>query len=347
MGSRERGAATTEVVAAQVSVPRTLLVTRIAPMMRTAPIIHTSGRGFSLSHIISLSQILFALALTLTATAATFAQSPAPRTVIPARIVSTSPSVTETLFALGLGDRVVGVSTYCRYPEEVSRLPKVGTFLKPDAELIAQRRPDLVIVQAGPNQIKSQLRMLRVPFVTVDRGTLASIYSSIRTIGDAAGVGDRATALIATLEQGLSGVRAAVAGRPPRRTLLIVGRQTGTLSDLVAVGRDSYLNDLVTLAGGVNVLASPGLPEYPRISMESVIRLAPDVIIDDGEMGDSVEDRRRRSALALQLWQTAPVTAAREGRVHTVPSEAFTVPGPRVVQVAETIATWLHGARFP
>ena len=70
---------------------------------------------------------------------------------IPARIVSTSPSITETLFALGLGDRVVGVSTYCRFPAEVATLPKVGTFLKPDAEMIARLKPDLVFVHAGPN----------------------------------------------------------------------------------------------------------------------------------------------------------------------------------------------------
>jgi iron complex transport system substrate-binding protein len=261
----------------------------------------------------------------------------------PARIVSTSPSITETLFALGLGDRVVGVSRFCRYPEEALKLPKVGTFLKPDAELIAGLRPGLVIVHAGPNGIERQLNVLRIPFVAVERGTLASVYSSIRTIGEAAGVTERATGLIARLEQDLGRVRSAVAGRAPRRVLLIVGRQSGTLTDLIAVGRDSYLSDLVTLAGGVNVLADPGLPEYPRISMETVIRLAPDVIIDDGEMSDTTEDRRRRSAATLRLWKAAPVDAARGDRVYTVPSEAFTVPGPRVVEVAETLAMWLHG----
>jgi len=261
----------------------------------------------------------------------------------PARIVSTSPSITETLFALGLGDRVVGVSRFCRYPEEVLRLPKIGTFLNPDAELIAGLRPDLVIVHKGPGDIERQLGALRVSFVRVDRGTLASVYTSIRTIGTAAGEPERANALIATIEERLSRVRRAVADRPPRRVLLIVGRRAGTLTDLIAVGRNSYLSDIATLAGGVNVLADDRLPEYPRISMETVIRLAPDVIIDDGEMSDTTEDRRRRSAATLELWKSAPVDAARGDRVHTVPSEAFTVPGPRVVEVAETLAAWLHG----
>lgn len=266
-----------------------------------------------------------------------------PHAAAPIRIVSTSPSITETLFALGLGDRVVGVSRFCRYPEEATRLPKVGTFLRPDAELIAGLRPDLVIVHAGPNDIERQLGSLRIPLAIVERGTLPSVYSSIRTIGDAAGVPDRARALIASIEQRLAHVQRAVADRAPRKVLLIVGRRAGTLTDLIAVGRGSYLSDIATLAGGVNVLGDPGLPEYPRISMETVIRLAPDVIIDDGEMGDTAEDRRRRSAATLKLWKSAPVDAARGDRVHTVPSEAFTVPGPRVVEVAETLAMWLHG----
>src|SRR5215510_12825706 len=79
---------------------------------------------------------------------------------VPARIVSTSPSITETLFALQLGDRVVGVSSYCRYPKEVLSLPKVGTVLKPEPETIARLRPDLVYVHAGPNNVVSQLSTL-------------------------------------------------------------------------------------------------------------------------------------------------------------------------------------------
>ena len=172
----------------------------------------------------------------------------------PARIVSTSPSITESLFALGLGGRVVGVSTSCRYPPEALRLPKIGSFLRPDAELIARLRPDLVVVHAGPNDVPRQLSVLGIRAVSVNRGTLAGVYSSIRTIGAAADVGDRADALIADLQARLARVRVAVAGRPPKKVLIVIGRRPGTLSDLVAVGRDSYLNDLVSIGGGVNIL---------------------------------------------------------------------------------------------
>jgi iron complex transport system substrate-binding protein len=265
----------------------------------------------------------------------------------PSRIVSTSPSITEALFALGLGDRVVGVSTYCRYPEVVTTLPKVGTFLKPQSEVIARLRPDLVIVHGGPHDVARQLATLSIRTISVDRGTLASVYSTIRTIASATDVRERGDRLIAELEQRLDRVRAAVASRPRRKVLVIVGRRPGTLGDVVAAGRESFLNDLVGVAGGVNVLGSDGLLEYPTVSMETVIRLAPDVIVDAGDMGDTADERRRKEAATLELWrrQTMVAAAARH-EVHVVMSDAFVVPGPRVVEVAETLAQWIHGVTF-
>jgi iron complex transport system substrate-binding protein len=265
--------------------------------------------------------------------------------VAPMRIVSTSPSITETVFALGLGDRVVGVSSYCRYPAAAARLPKVGSFLRPEAEVIARLRPDLVIVHAGPHNVPGQLAALGIATITVDRGTLASVYSSIRAIGTAAEASDRAARLIAQLEARLAAVRTAAATRPRKKVLVIVGRQPGTLSDLVGVGRGSYLNDLVTIAGGVNVLDQAGLPEYPRISMETVIRLDPDLIVDAGDMGETEEEHRRRQPATERLWRQQPlVRAARANVIHAVTSDAFVVPGPRVVEVAETLARWLAAA---
>jgi iron complex transport system substrate-binding protein len=261
----------------------------------------------------------------------------------PGRIVSTSPSITEALFALGLGDRVVGVSRFCRYPAAVAALPKVGTFLEPNPETIARLKPDMVFVHPGPNAAASQLATLGIHTAVVDPGSLASVFATIRQIGGAAGVPDRAERLVADLDAGLARVRTSAAKRPPRRVLIIVGRRTGTLSDIVAVGPGSYLHDIAGIAGGTNVLAGVAL-EYPRISMETVISLAPDVIIDVGEMGESPADSDKRRRITERLWQRQTlVRAVREGRVHAVHDEAFVVPGPRVVEVAKAMATWFHG----
>jgi iron complex transport system substrate-binding protein len=264
----------------------------------------------------------------------------------PSRIVSTSPSITEVLFALGAGDRVVGVSTYCRYPAAAMALPKVGSFLHPSAELIARLRPDLAIVSRVGNDLARQLDVLGIRSITVDDArTLGDVYSMIRALGAAAGVGAHAEQLVAEIQSRLDRVRAAARTRPVQKVLVVVGRSPGSLTDLVVVGRGSFLNELVTLAGGVNVLSDPALPGYPRIAMETVIRLDPDVIVDAGDMGDTVAQHRRRQPLTEGLWREQfAVRAARRGAVHAVTSDAFVVPGPRVAEAAESLAGWLRAA---
>jgi iron complex transport system substrate-binding protein len=286
---------------------------------------------------------MVACALAIVALALATAAVPSYAQATSARIVSTSPSITETLFALGIGDRVVGVSTYCRYPETVAKLPKVGTFLKPEAETIARLKPDLVFVHTGPTAVASQLAALGIKTTVVDRGSLPSVFATIRQISLAAGVGDKGTELVEQINATLDSIRASVANRPPRKLLIIVGRRTGTLTDMIAVGPGSYLNDIAGIAGGTNVMASARL-EYPRISMETVISLAPDVIIDIGEMGESPSDsdRRRQSTESLWARQTL-VKAVRDHAVYSVHDEAFVVPGPRIFQVARAMAKWLHG----
>ncbi len=267
------------------------------------------------------------------------------RASAPARIVSTSPSITETLFALGVGDRVVGVSTYCRFPPQAARLPKVGTFLQPDAELIAGLRPDLVIIHEKSNGIDRRLSSLGIPFIVVERGTLTSVFSSIRQIGTAAGVPDRAATLVADIQRKLNALRAKHAGTSRPRVLFIIGRRPGILADLVATGPGTYLNDLIEIAGGTNVLNIAGQLEYPRISMETVLRLDPDVIIDTVDMGDTAAERQQRQAFNERLW--APygnLSAVRTKRLHAATTDALVVPGPRVVDAAEWIAALLEGA---
>ena len=265
------------------------------------------------------------------------------RAATPSRIVSTSPSITETLFALGLGDRVVGVSEYCRFPPAVLKLPKVGTFLKPDAEPIAGLRPDLVFVHELSSGIDRRLAALRIPYVVVDRGTLASVFSAILQIAQAVGEPARGDSLVADIERRLHQVRRGAVDTARPRALFIIGRSPGTLTDLVAVGPGSYINDLIEIAGGRNVLAIQGQPEYPRISMETVLRLDPDVIVDTVDMGETEAERRLRQPINERLWSAYPtLTAVKHRRVHAATTDALVVPGPRVVDAAEWVASLLR-----
>jgi ABC-type Fe3+-hydroxamate transport system substrate-binding protein len=265
------------------------------------------------------------------------------RAATSSRIVSTSPSITETLFALGLGDRVVGVSEYCRFPPAVLKLPKVGTFLKPDAEPIASLRPDLVFVHELSSGSYRRLAALRIPFVVVDRGTLASVFSAILQIAQAAGEPARGDSLVADIERRLQQVRRGAVDTARPRALFIIGRSPGTLTDLVAVGPGSYINDLIEIAGGRNVLAIQGQPEYPKISMETVLRLDPDVIVDTVDMGETEAERRLRQPINERLWSAYPtLTAVKHHRVHAATTDALVVPGPRVVDAAEWVASLLR-----
>jgi iron complex transport system substrate-binding protein len=265
------------------------------------------------------------------------------------RIVSTSPSITESLFGLGLGDRVVGVSQYCRYPPAALALPRVGTFLKPDVESIARLSPDLVLIHANADGLEGRLSAVGLRFVAADRGTgLAGVYSSIGAIAEAAGVPERGRALVAEIQGRLTRMRDAAKGAPHPRVLLIVGRRPGTLSDIVAVGRKAYLGQLLEIAGGTNVLDDPRLPEYPRISLETVIRLRPDVIIDTGDMGDTPEERERNGRANDALWRgNFLVAAAVIKRIHAATTDALVVPGPRVTEAAEWLRSLIQEDRVP
>lgn len=269
---------------------------------------------------------------------------------VPRRIVSTSPSITEVLFALGLGDHVTGVSQYCRYPPVVLALPKVGSFLKPDVEAIARLSPDLVLVHAKADGLEGRLSAVGLKFAAVDHGVgLEGVYASMAAIAKAANVPERGRALISEVRATLARIRDAARGKPTRpRVLLIVGRRPGTLSDIVAVGRKAYLGELIDIAGGVNVLADPALPEYPRISLESVIRLRPDVVIDTGDMGDTSEEHERNGRANLALWHAEPLLAvAGIKRIHAATTNALVVPGPRVVEATEWLRSLIQDDRVP
>jgi iron complex transport system substrate-binding protein len=269
--------------------------------------------------------------------------SPVSSQATPARIVSTSPSITETLFALGLGDRVVGVSQYCRFPPEVQKLPKVGTFLQPDPERIVALLPDLVFIHRVAGTLATRLSAMHVRAVAVDEGTMASVFGAIRQIAEAAGVPTRGEGLAADIERRLDHVaHTAAAGRRPS-VLFIIGRRPGTLADLVAAGPETYLDALIGIAGGRNVLGTDGLPEYPHISMETVLRLEPDVIVDTVDMGDTAAERRARQTLNQRLWAAYPgLRAVQSNRVYADTTDALVVPGPRIVDAAEWLAALIR-----
>lgn len=262
----------------------------------------------------------------------------------PSRIVSTAPSVTETLFALGVGDRVVGVSQFCNYPDEVQKLPKVGSYVKPDVEAIARLAPDLVILQQNSSELNERLSALHIKFIQVPNRTLEDVFTDVQLIGNASGVPDRSPALIAQIKGSLDAIQLKAKSMPSPRVVVIVDRQQGTLNNLIAVGPDNYVNQVLEIAGGTNVLAKPGVPQYPHISLETVLRENPDVIIDLSGTQKTEEARRASRAGTLALWdQYRDLAAVRNGHVYAGTTDSLVVPGPRTPIAAQRLFEFVHG----
>lgn len=247
----------------------------------------------------------------------------------PARIVSLAPSVTETLFALGAGPRVVAVSDYCDYPPEVLTLPKIGSFVTPSIEAIVAQRPDVVIGAPSPGNHEAvmALQRLGIRVVAPDPEHLRGLPDAIRGIAAAAGVPDAGDRLVADIERGMDAVRHRVAAMPERRVLMAIGRDP-----LVAVGSTSFLGELLVEARAINV--APAGP-WPHVNVEYVVAQDPEVIIDSS-MGTE-------QTAAAGFWERFPSLAAvREGRVYAFRSMRVLRPGPRLPQAFEDLARLIH-----
>jgi iron complex transport system substrate-binding protein len=231
----------------------------------------------------------------------------------------------------------VGVSDYCRYPSAALSLPKVGGYAKPDAEKIALLRPDLVFIQKSAANLADRLDALGIKHVEVTVGSLAEVYSMIRGIGRAVGLPDMAEKLDTDIRSRLDAVRAQAAGRFRPKVLIVVGRTPGTLTNLKAAGPGPYIGELLEIAGGSNVLTGTAIA-YPRISLETVVRLNPDIILDTSNMGDASPDTSLRETRLREPWMThRELAAVQNGMVFGLTSESLITPGPRVVDGVESI----------
>ena len=256
----------------------------------------------------------------------------------PTRIVSIIPATTEMLFAMGAGDRVVGVGSYDRFPPEIEGVPRVGGLVDPNTERILDLEPDLVIVYGTQTSVVEQLTRANIPMFVYEHQGLGDIMATIRALGARIGAGQDAERLASRMEQSLAGVRGSVAGRPRPRTLLVFGREPGTLRAINASGGYGFLADLLDVAGAANVFA-----DVPRQSVqtstEMVLTLAPEVIIEL-RYGDAAA---RSDAEDLAAWNALPsVPAVRDRRVHILTGDEFVVPGPRITEAARKLRDAIH-----
>ena len=256
--------------------------------------------------------------------------SPA-RAASPMRIVSLAPSVTETLFALGAGLSVVGVSDYCDYPPAAKTLPRVGSFLTPNLEAIIALRPTMIIglgLSSDVRQIRA-LKSMGYPVLLVSDDSLAEIDASIEAVGARIGRESEARRLVAQIHAQIASVEERLSNVKSERTLMLVGHQP-----IVAVGRGTYLDELLRIAHAENI-AAPANEEWPHLSMEYIIAMRPQVILD-GSMGNDPSS-------SSTFWDKYPtIPAVRDHRVFGYPESPILHSGPRVGDSLEMIARMIH-----
>lgn len=260
----------------------------------------------------------------------------------PQRIVSLSPNVTEILYGIGAWPRVIAVSQYCSYPDDVKNKPRVDGWDNTNLEQVTALKPDLVIgVDAQEPFLRDKLNGLGVRALFVKSQSLLDVFTSIGEIGKATGHEQEATALSAKTQREINAVQKAVANRPRPRVLCVVDRVPGTIRDLYTATRGSYLDELISIAGGDSI-APAAEHGYGKITKEAVLTLNPDVIIDmvQGSKGKFGED-------PVAVWnELAEVQAVRDKRIYSMTDPSVIHPSQFVGQTAQIFGRVLHPESF-
>ena len=256
----------------------------------------------------------------------------------PARIISLVPGATEMLFAIGAGPRVVAVSSYDKEPPQVTSLPRVGALIDPDVERILSLKPDLIVVYGSQHDLVRQLARAGVPHFSYVHGGLADIFTTIRQMAARTGDGDQANQLVKQIEDTLADVRRRVAGRPRPKTMVVFGREPGSLRNVYASGGYGFLHDVLEIAGAADVF-SDIKRESVQASTELILTRAPEVIVELRADDESAPDPT--------AWQALPaVPAVRDKRIVTLTGSDMVTAGPRIGRATVRLAKALHPEAF-
>jgi len=251
----------------------------------------------------------------------------------PASIISLAPNITEILFALGLGDRIVGVSSYCNYPPEASKKERIGGYINPSLEKIISLKPDLVLGTAD-GELKpfiNKMAAMGIPVYITNPGTVDEVIGTIQHVGEVTSSLLAALQLGRFMRQRMQAVQEKVKGRPRPRVLHLL-----SFEPLMSSGKGSFVHDLIERAGGENIVRGLKV-RHPRISMEEVIAKNPQVILLSGMvLKDPVAEQK-------QWWDRwKEISAVKSGRIHVIHPDIIHRPSPRIVDGLEAVAKAIH-----
>ena len=252
---------------------------------------------------------------------------------VPGRIISLAPSITEIIYFLGLGDRLVGVTKFSYFPGEAQKKPKVGVYTDINVEKVITLNPDLAIATADGNK-REDVEMLEevgIPVYVINPRSINQILDTIEKLGEICGVPDRAKRLVSALRERVARVLKAATKKGRPLVLLVIH-----VKPLMSINRNTIHHDIIRSAGGRNMTGDQPIT-YPRLSMEEVIKKAPDVIIISSMKRGGEFKKARKEWFR---WHTIP--AVRKGNVYLIDSDLIDRSGPRIVRGLEEMARLIH-----
>jgi iron complex transport system substrate-binding protein len=255
----------------------------------------------------------------------------------PKKIVSLAPNITEILFSLGLDEEIVGVSIHCNFPEKAKSRVRVGSYISLDFERITSLKPDLVIATGAGNTREMVDRLEKLGFKTyvIFPKNFNDILESIAHIGQVVNREEEARGIIEGMRKRSQRVIELTGDLPRPKVFIQIGD-----APVVTVGKGSFADDLIRLAGGENV-AGKEKEVYPRFGMEEILKRAPEVIVISS-MNPKADYQKTFQEWAR--WKTIP--AVKNGRIHLIDSDLLDRPSPRIVDGLEELAKVLHPEKF-
>lgn len=249
----------------------------------------------------------------------------------PTRVVSMAPAITELLFAIGAGARIKGITKYCNYPKETSKIKQIGGFYDPNFEAILGINPDLVILLPSHKDQRLHFQKLRMPTYTVDLNSLTGIISSVIALGQIFEKEIQAGFIVRQFQQAMINEAVNVTSSK-KRVMLVINRDVNNhnLQDIYIAGKGDFYDEIIDMSGGSNVF-DKSYPKYPKLSQEGILALNPDVIIE--LIPETMSIKRALDDIHQDWKQLAGVTAIKNNATYQLTGDYLVIPGPRIIKL--------------
>lgn len=250
----------------------------------------------------------------------------------PEKVISLSPAITEILYALDLGDKIVGTTDYCDYPEEAKNTPKMGGFNTPNLELIVDSQPDLVFISSGVQaELSNKFKELGIKTFALDAKTVDQVIENIKTMGKLMDAQEKAEEIASDMEKRRDAVKKAVEGLEKPLVFFEIWNEP-----LLSAGPETFISNILDIAGGIN-FAEDCETDYPQISLEVLLDRDPDFYI-------AIDHRKNTDISTRPGFES--LKALQNNQYYKIEDDYVTLPGPRIIQGLERVAEIIHPEAF-